>query len=148
MELKCQRVFSYLYKVNVSFKKPEIENLSPLLDSKYTKITVRTMHKLPYNPYQAQVNPGPAIHQNADHPSVKHHFVKISYICALPSVANFKTARLTECNWNGLKYRTHINSDGISWPRTCKPGRFPRNFVNVISGSQLNLLMANSEHEH
>ena len=35
-------------------------------------------------PYQAQINPGPAIHQNADHPFMNHHcFVRIFYKCAL-----------------------------------------------------------------
>ena len=33
------------------------------------------MHKLPYNPNQAQINPDPAIHQNGDHPFMKHELV-------------------------------------------------------------------------
>ena len=74
---------------NVSLTKPEKENLSLLVDGIGPfKICQKDHKNLGINrhitPYQAQIDTGPAIHQNADYLFMQHeNFVGISYKCAL-----------------------------------------------------------------
>ena len=68
---------------NVSLTKPEIENLSLLVDGIGPfKICHKDHKNLGIN--QAQIDTGPAIHQNADYLFMQHeNFVGISFNCAL-----------------------------------------------------------------